>query len=55
MALSRRMTVLLVAMLTLLVAVPLAAQPVKLVAESYHVPARDPGIQLHAETSDPRA
>ena len=55
MALSRRITVLVVAMLTLLVAVPLAAQPVKLVAESYHVPARDPGIQLHVRNKRPAA
>ena len=53
MALSRRVTVLVVAMLTLLVAVPLAAQPVKLVAESYHVPARDPGIQLQVRNKRP--
>src|SRR5262249_57654895 len=53
MALSGRITVLVVAMLTLLVAVPLAAQPVKLVAESYHVPARDPGIQLHVRNKRP--
>jgi len=53
MALSRRITVLVVAMLTLLVAVPLAAQPVKLVAESYQVPARDPGIQLHVRNKRP--
>jgi len=53
MALSRRITVLVLAMLTLLVAVPLAAQPVKLVAESYHVPARDPGIQLHVRNKRP--
>jgi pimeloyl-ACP methyl ester carboxylesterase len=53
MALSRRITVLVVAMLTLLVARPLAAQPVKLVAESYHVPARDPGIQLHVRNKRP--
>ena len=42
MALSRRLTVLVVAMLTLLVAVPLAAQPVKLVAESYQGPGAGP-------------
>ena len=53
MALSRRLTVLVVAMLTLLVAVPLAAQPVKLVAESYQVPARDPGIQLRVRNKRP--
>src|SRR5215468_4889141 len=53
MALSRRLIVLVVAMLTLLVAVPLAAQPVKLVAESYHVPARDPGIQLFVRNKRP--
>jgi len=53
MALSRRITVLVVAMLTLLVAVPLAAQPVKLVAESYDVPARDPGIQLRVRNKRP--
>jgi pimeloyl-ACP methyl ester carboxylesterase len=46
MALSRRLTVLVIAMLNLLVALPLAAQPVKLVAESYRVPGRDPGIEL---------
>src|SRR5262249_16914136 len=55
MALSRRITVLVVAMLTLLVAVPVAAQPVKLVAESYHVPARDPGIQLYVRNKRPEA
>ena len=55
MALSRRITVLVVAMLTLLVAVPLAAQPVKLVTESYMIPARDSGIQLQVRISDPRA
>src|SRR5215475_4758591 len=53
MALSLRITVLVVAMLTLLVAVPLAAQPVKLVAESYDVPARDPGIQLRVRNKRP--
>src|SRR5262245_11429944 len=53
MALSRRITVLVVAVLTLLVAVPLTAQPVKLVAESYHVPARDPDIQLHVRNKRP--
>jgi pimeloyl-ACP methyl ester carboxylesterase len=55
MALSRRITVLVVAMLALLVAAPLAAQPVKLVAESYHVPARDPGIQLYVRNKRPEA
>ena len=53
MVLSRRITVLMVAMLPLLVAVPLAAQPVKLVAESYLVPARDPGIQLLVRNKRP--
>ena len=53
MTLSHRLAVLVVAMLTLLVTVPLAAQPVKLVAESYHVPARDPGIQLHVRNKRP--
>ena len=53
MALSRRITVLMVATLPLLVTVPLAAQPAKLVAESYHVPARDPGIQLHVRNKRP--
>jgi pimeloyl-ACP methyl ester carboxylesterase len=53
MALSRRITVLVVAMLTLLVAVPLAAQPVKLVTESYMIPARDSGIQLHVRNKRP--
>jgi pimeloyl-ACP methyl ester carboxylesterase len=53
MALSRRITVLVLAMLTFLVAVPLAAQPVKLVAESYRVPAREPGIQLLVRNKRP--
>ena len=53
MAPSGRITVLALAMLTLFIAVPLAAQPVKLVAESYHVPARDPGIQLYVRNKRP--
>jgi len=34
-------------------AAPVAAQPVKLVTESYHVPARDPGIQLYVRNKRP--
>lgn len=53
MVLSTRVIVLLVAMLVLLVAAPVVAQPVKLVTESYHVPARDPGIQLYVRNKRP--
>lgn len=53
MVLSRRLIVWVVAMLVLLAAAPLAAQPVKLVSESYHVPARDPGIQLYVRNKRP--
>jgi pimeloyl-ACP methyl ester carboxylesterase len=55
MALSRRLTVSIVAMLALFIAAPAIAQPVKLVTESYHVPARDPGIQLYVRNKRPEA
>ena len=51
MAPLRCLTVLIVGML----AAPAVAQPVKLVSESYHVPARDPGIQLYVRNKRPEA
>jgi pimeloyl-ACP methyl ester carboxylesterase len=42
-----------IAMLALLPAAPVAAQSAKLVSESYHVPARDPGIQLYVRNKRP--
>ena len=55
MMLLRCLTVSIVGMLTLLLAAPAAAQPVKLASESYHVPARDPGIQLYVRNKRPEA
>jgi len=55
MALSRHLTVSMMTMLALLIAAPAIAQPVKLVTESYHVPARDPGIQLYVRNKRPEA
>lgn len=55
MVLSHRPTVSIVGMLALLLAAPAVAQPVKLVSESYHVPARDPGIQLYVRNKRPEA
>ncbi len=55
MALSRRLTVSIVTTLALFIAAPAIAQPVKLVTESYHVPARDPGIQLYVRNKRPEA
>ncbi len=34
-------------------AMPVSAQSVKIVTESYHVPAKDPGIQLHVRNKRP--
>ena len=53
MVLLRQLTVWNVAMLVLLLAAPVVAQPVKLVGESYHVPARDQGIQLYVRNKRP--
>ncbi len=53
--LLRCLTVSIVGMLTLLLAAPAVAQPVKLASESYHVPARDPGIQLYVRNKRPEA
>src|SRR5437762_13641070 len=55
MALSRHLTVSMMTMLALLIAAPAIAQPVKLVTESYNVPARDPGIQLYVRNKRPEA
>jgi len=53
MVLSRCLTAWLVTMLALLPAAPAAAQSAKLLSESYHVPARDPGIQLYVRNKRP--
>jgi pimeloyl-ACP methyl ester carboxylesterase len=55
MMLLRCLTVSIVGMLTLLLATPAVAQPVKLASESYYVPARDPGIQLYVRNKRPEA
>jgi pimeloyl-ACP methyl ester carboxylesterase len=55
MMLLRCLSVSIVGMLTLLLATPAVAQPVKLASESYHVPARDPGIQLYVRNKRPEA
>lgn len=55
MALSHRLTMSIVGILALLLAAPAVAQPVKLVSESYHVPARDAGIQLYVRNKRPEA
>jgi pimeloyl-ACP methyl ester carboxylesterase len=49
------MIVSILAVVTLLVAAPVTAQPVKLVTESYRVPARDPGIQLYVRNKRPES
>jgi hypothetical protein len=54
MALSHRLILSIIGILALLVAAPAVAQPVKLVSESYHVPARDPGFSSTSATSGPR-
>ena len=51
----RCLTVLIVGIVTLLLVAPAVAQPVKLAIESYHVPARDPGIQLYVRNKRPEA
>lgn len=53
MLLSRRLIISIVGVLALLLAAPAVAQPLKLVTESYHVPARDPGIQLYVRNKRP--
>jgi pimeloyl-ACP methyl ester carboxylesterase len=53
MVLSRRLIISIVGVLALLLAAPAVAQPLKLVTESYHVPARDPGIQLYVRNKRP--
>jgi len=55
MVLLPRLTVLIVGIVTLLLAAPAVAQPVKLAVESYHIPARDPGIQLYVRNKRPEA
>jgi alpha-beta hydrolase superfamily lysophospholipase len=50
---SSRLTMSVIPMLALLVATPLLGQPVKLVSESYLVPAGDPGIQLYVRNRRP--
>lgn len=52
---SHRLIVSMVVMLALFIAAPAVAQPAKLVSESYHVPARDPGIQLYVRNKRPEA
>jgi pimeloyl-ACP methyl ester carboxylesterase len=51
----RCLTVLIVGIVTLLLGAPVAAQPMKLAVESYHIPARDPGIQLFVRNKRPEA
>jgi pimeloyl-ACP methyl ester carboxylesterase len=53
MVFSRRLIISIVGVLALLLAAPAVAQPLKLVTESYHVPARDPGIQLYVRNKRP--
>ena len=47
--------VLIVGIATLLLGTPVAGQPMKLAVESYHIPARDPGIQLFVRNKRPEA
>ncbi len=53
MPLPRRLIASIIGVLALLLAAPTAAQPVKLVTESYHVPALDSGIQLYVRNKRP--
>lgn len=55
MLLLRCLTLTVAVVLALLPATQTFAQPVKLVSESYHVPARDPGIQLYVRNKRPEA
>ena len=53
MTLSRHLGVSLIGQVIVFLAGPAAAQSVKIVSESYHVPARDPGIQLYVRNKRP--
>lgn len=55
MTLSRHLSASIIGQVILLLAGPAAAQSVKIVSESYHVPARDPGIQLYVRNKRPEA
>jgi pimeloyl-ACP methyl ester carboxylesterase len=55
MALSRRLSVSIIGQAIVLLARPAAAQSVKIVSESYHVQASDPGIQLYVRNKRPEA
>jgi pimeloyl-ACP methyl ester carboxylesterase len=55
MVLSRCLTVSIVGIVIPLLAAPAAAQVVKLVTESYYIPARDPRIQLYVRNKRPEA
>jgi len=53
MVLLRKLITTIVGMLVLLLAASAFAQPVKLVTESYHIPAHDPGIELYVRNKRP--
>ena len=55
MTLLRCLTMSIVGMAIPLLVAPAVAQPVNLVSESYHIPGRDPGIQLYVRNKRPEA